>query len=390
MKLAENVLLTHLIDKSAIAGWVGTALSFVSKRIGYLTMAEPLLINSNLSAVELSNGKIAESPQFMVGRKLGWTLFFTGAHLSYWDQLKDSQKLLFDFQRFSFPSNATATRIVFDDLCKSLSFNGMIDKDHKGLGGVSRELAGLIRRDLFTEVKLIGVPYDQRDELSQLIDLFMALCYVQYVNWANGKAHTVENLTECYLFVNGYESRYNLLVNTWKNVDGTVPTSKKLNVQKLSSNQVTKNFTANEVYHSGTMAKYPHLKAPASVQANMLKTASLAQEARDWHGKPISINSGWRESAINKAVGGSATSAHVIGGALDCSFSGVDKTWKEQKKLAHNLAKHYVSKGLVWDQIIIYERFIHIGGVRPNNLEPRMEVFEIKRYNSTVKKYAMK
>lgn len=38
---------------------------------------------------------------------------------------------------------------------------------------------------------------------------------------------------------------------------------------------------------------------------------------REWYGKPISVNSGYRCPALNKAVGGSATSQHMSGQAAD-------------------------------------------------------------------------
>ena len=55
----------------------------------------------------------------------------------------------------------------------------------------------------------------------------------------------------------------------------------------------------------------------------MLVTAEkLFQPIRDWCGHPIRINSMYRSEELNKAVGGSKTSHHAFGQALDLDTLG--------------------------------------------------------------------
>jgi len=55
----------------------------------------------------------------------------------------------------------------------------------------------------------------------------------------------------------------------------------------------------------------------------MLVTAEkLFQPIRDWCGHPIRINSMYRSEELNKAVGGSKTSQHAFGQALDLDTLG--------------------------------------------------------------------
>jgi hypothetical protein len=73
----------------------------------------------------------------------------------------------------------------------------------------------------------------------------------------------------------------------------------------------------------------------------------LAEECfeplRKWYGKPIRINSFYRSPELNKAVGGSTTSQHCKGEAIDISAGS-----KEENK---NLF-YWVKANLVFDQLI--------------------------------------
>ena len=64
---------------------------------------------------------------------------------------------------------------------------------------------------------------------------------------------------------------------------------------------------------------------------------------REWYGKPITVNSGFRCPALNKAVKGSATSQHMTGQAAD-----IDTGDRQQNKLLFD----YIQKNLPFDQLI--------------------------------------
>lgn len=55
----------------------------------------------------------------------------------------------------------------------------------------------------------------------------------------------------------------------------------------------------------------------AATLENLKKAAAFMEKVRDLLGKPIVVNSAYRSVAVNKAIGGVATSAHCAGLAVD-------------------------------------------------------------------------
>lgn len=74
---------------------------------------------------------------------------------------------------------------------------------------------------------------------------------------------------------------------------------------------------------------------------------------REWYGKPIRVNSGFRCEALNEAVGGSDTSQHRLGEAADITVG----TKKGNKKLFE-----YIKDNLPFDQLINESNFswVHV------------------------------
>lgn len=385
MKLLENLFLTHVADQSShLLEWGLMAASFVSKTVGNVTFLPDLLISNSLRDSSLANGKIRESTRYPVARKLGWTLIVPQFFIN---TAKDSRlpNSPLDFARFSFDQTGSPTRSLFDDLC---SYGGQYfvgPGNQLGFGGVSKDVHNMLCKHVYGVLGIKVNKYENRTASEQLLDLFSAISFCQYVVWANGDAHNKANLLNCYLLSNGYASTYTVKVSSWRDV--VMPAApKKLKVNSVSSTNLSKNFTWHEVYRAGSMLG--RIETPSTfVRSNMNKTVRVVQILRDWHGKSISINSGWRSDEVNKDVNGSNTSAHVIGGALDCSFSGINKTRTAQKNLAFAIAKYLKSINQDWDQIIYYNTFVHVGVVRPGSGTLRREVFETNRYNSTVKRF---
>ena len=55
------------------------------------------------------------------------------------------------------------------------------------------------------------------------------------------------------------------------------------------------------------------------------RNVSIASEGSEYMEAPIVINSGYRSEAVNKAVGGAATSNHLTGCAADIRVSGMEQ-----------------------------------------------------------------
>ena len=101
--------------------------------------------------------------------------------------------------------------------------------------------------------------------------------------------------------------------------------------------QITKNFELGEFYYS---ENHP------DIAARMVRTiedavsitrlaVTLVQPIREFLDAPVKVNSGKRDAALNRAVGGSETSQHELGEAADLDLRG-DVAWKVFKWLLAN------------------------------------------------------
>lgn len=116
-----------------------------------------------------------------------------------------------------------------------------------------------------------------------------------------------------------------------------------------------KYFTIEELCQS-TTAKRKGIDNRCSneIAANLTALVdNVLDPLRIWYGKPITVNSGYRCPALNKAVGGAATSQHMNGQAAD-----IDTGDRQQNKLLFE----YIRKNLPFDQLIDESNFawVHI------------------------------
>lgn len=121
------------------------------------------------------------------------------------------------------------------------------------------------------------------------------------------------------------------------------------------------NFKYSEVTTTNTGIKND---LPVEKMDNFMRSLIGLQAVRELLGVPMVINSWYRNSAVNKAVGGSSTSSHMEAEAIDFYP-------KCDLREAYNKIK---SSNIKYDQLIIYPNrgFIHIGfgsRMRQQNLE---------------------
>ena len=83
--------------------------------------------------------------------------------------------------------------------------------------------------------------------------------------------------------------------------------------------KLSKNFYLSEMTVSNTALKYdiPNIPNEEELEEIIKTTTELIQPIRNYIGKPITINSGFRSKKLNKKIGGSKTSQHVKGQAVD-------------------------------------------------------------------------
>lgn len=116
-----------------------------------------------------------------------------------------------------------------------------------------------------------------------------------------------------------------------------------------------KHFTIEEMTKSSTATAKGIDNTPSKdIEAKLQKLIeAILDPLREWYGKPIRVNSGYRCEALNEAIGGSKTSQHCLGEAADITAGSKE----ENKKLFE-----YIKDNLPFDQLINESDFswIHV------------------------------
>lgn len=89
--------------------------------------------------------------------------------------------------------------------------------------------------------------------------------------------------------------------------------------------QLSKNFSLAELTYSSTAVSkgLDNTPSPEAIANLQVLVDNILQPIRDKKGKPIKINSGYRDPAVNASVGGSTNSDHCRGQAADIEIAGI-------------------------------------------------------------------
>ena len=111
--------------------------------------------------------------------------------------------------------------------------------------------------------------------------------------------------------------------------------------------KLSKNLTLKEAIKSNTATRKGIDNTPDQWAINNLKAVAenIFQPIRDHFGVPIGVSSGFRGKDLNKAIGGSKYSQHMIGEALDLDADMYGKVTNAE-------IFNYVKNNLDWDQMI--------------------------------------
>lgn len=127
--------------------------------------------------------------------------------------------------------------------------------------------------------------------------------------------------------------------------------------------QITPNFSLSELTRSDTAKRRGLSNQPNAAELeNIKKTAQMLEKIREYVGAPITVSSCFRAAAVNRAVGGSPTSAHRYGSAAD-----IDAVGLTSPQLAAKILEMRDKDLLKFDQLILEfpERgagaWVHIG-----------------------------
>ena len=140
---------------------------------------------------------------------------------------------------------------------------------------------------------------------------------------------------------------------------------------------MAKYFKVAEMLNSETAAKNNIQNTPsAEVQQNIEELLEVLDGLREFYGKPIKITSGYRCAELNKLVGGSPTSAHVIGYAAD--LQPIQGSFEEFKA---SVIDWLDKSGVKFDQCIIERsksaQWVHFG-LRNREGQQRGQQFSLK------------
>ena len=110
--------------------------------------------------------------------------------------------------------------------------------------------------------------------------------------------------------------------------------------------QLSKNLVLAEVIRSETAKRkgISNMPTPEHIENFKKLAKNVFQPIRDHFEVPIHISSGYRSKALNKAIGGSLTSQHCQGEAIDIDMDGTSITNKQ--------IFDFIKDNLVFDQMI--------------------------------------
>jgi len=110
--------------------------------------------------------------------------------------------------------------------------------------------------------------------------------------------------------------------------------------------QLSENLSLAEVIRSETAKRkgVSNMPTPEHIENFKKLAENIFQPIRKHFGKPIPISSGYRSAALNKAIGGAASSQHCTGEAIDIDMDGT--------AITNAQVFNYIKDNLNFDQLI--------------------------------------
>jgi hypothetical protein len=119
------------------------------------------------------------------------------------------------------------------------------------------------------------------------------------------------------------------------------------------TDRLSPHFTLAELVRSELALRHAvDNTAPPGVVANLARLAATLEQVRALAGAPLLVSSGYRCLAVNRLLGSSDTSAHVLGLAADFTAPGWTVT---------ALARAIAHSGIEFDQLIDEHGWVHLG-----------------------------
>ena len=112
--------------------------------------------------------------------------------------------------------------------------------------------------------------------------------------------------------------------------------------------QLSEHLSLAEVTRSESAKRrgISNMPTPVHIENFKLLAENIFEPIRKHFGKPIHISSGYRSDALNKAIGGSKTSQHCAGEAIDIDMDG------STGGVTNKMVFDYIKDNLNFDQLI--------------------------------------
>jgi len=130
-------------------------------------------------------------------------------------------------------------------------------------------------------------------------------------------------------------------------------TKKQIAIAKRT--KLSKNFTLWECIESENYPKLVVFPSKKIIERLRLGCQMVLQPLRDRIKKPVYLNSGYRNLRLNRAVGGSKLSCHLLGTAYD--IKGTNLTDDQYKS---KVLYFYRFELKIYRQLIQYDTFVHV------------------------------
>jgi zinc D-Ala-D-Ala carboxypeptidase len=148
--------------------------------------------------------------------------------------------------------------------------------------------------------------------------------------------------------------------------------------------KLSKNLDLSEVVKSQTATRLGINNTPPTQHINNLKLLAekIFQPIRDHFKRPIFISSGYRSVALNRAIGGSLTSQHSTGEAIDIDMDGT--------RISNTSIFNYIKNNLDFDQLIAEFKgengpaWIHVSYSASRPKQRKQILIALKEGNKTV------
>lgn len=145
--------------------------------------------------------------------------------------------------------------------------------------------------------------------------------------------------------------------------------------------KLSKNFSLRELTESNTAIRHGIDNSPDAHQISSLAelVENVLQPLRDRIGHPIRVSSGFRNIETNRAIGGSSTSDHCRGCAVDVKLV-IDGENKSEIIYHTLLAMDIPFKQLIWEfgdeNLDGTPQWVHIAFDKKNNKRQKLQAYK--------------